>query len=62
MTWSMADLTEVGQPLGRGMLEAVLPGMSSLSSAGLVSVTAFQDNSPIRQSVDQFGQFRRIEA
>lgn len=45
MTWRIADLTEAGQPLGRGILGLGL-GMGALGKAGLELQAPFQDNIP----------------
>lgn len=46
MTWRTPDLTEAGQPLGRGILGLGF-GMGALAKAGLEWQTPSEDNLPL---------------
>ena len=46
MTWTTPDLTEVGQPLGRGIVGLGL-GMGAFGKTGLVLQAPLQDNLPL---------------
>lgn len=46
MTWTTPDLTEAGQPLGRGILGLDL-GMGALGKAGLELQAPSHDNLPL---------------